>query len=314
MALDADAVSYGDAYKIHFSERDINLGLDSKRWPHLDTIPHEFGWKNGDGHLYRVIFEKKKRFLAGPIREALLRFPSASLNGLQRRQEYHVNLSESENLHTYRVFSHPECDHKTTPVRRIFLMHNGLNEVDKMGLYYQLASNLINKKPGTVCILRPFPGHLTRSPFQAFAETPLDRYLWDGSHLFRQFVRYMIETQWLLSVIVRRSQYRCPSGIDLLAESPTPSGSRLKLAPLADAMELTWFRQYKAAVKALKQARKEDQPDTPTLKHAIQKDEFEDAIRSLRKLLVSRVVSSLVKCGMLWYVKNWTAQAGVGVG
>jgi hypothetical protein len=28
---------------------------------------------------------------------------------------------------------------------------------------------------------------------------------------------------------------------------------------------------------------------------------------------VSRAVSSLVKCGMLWYAKNWTAQAGVGV-
>lgn len=29
--------------------------------------------------------------------------------------------------------------------------------------------------------------------------------------------------------------------------------------------------------------------------------------------LVSRALSSLLKCGMLWYAKNWTAQAGVGV-
>jgi len=33
----------------------------------------------------------------------------------------------------------------------------------------------------------------------------------------------------------------------------------------------------------------------------------------LAALLVSRAVSSLVKFGMLWYAKNWTAQAGVGV-
>jgi hypothetical protein len=285
MTLDADAVPYGDAYKIHFKERDITLRLDSPRWPNPKAVPREFGWKEGDDHLYRVIFEEEQRFLAGPIREALLRFPSASLNGLQRRQEYHVNLSESENLHTYRVFSHPECDPKKLRVRRIFLMHNGLNELDKMGLYYQLASKLISEDRETVCILRPFPGHLTRSPFQAFAETPLDRYLWDGSHLFRQFVRYMIETQWFLSVIVRRSQYRCPSGVDLLEESPNPSQSRLQLRPLALAMEFAWSSQYEASTEALEQARKGDQPETPTLKRQIPTRRFEDAIRSLRNVL-----------------------------
>ncbi len=29
--------------------------------------------------------------------------------------------------------------------------------------------------------------------------------------------------------------------------------------------------------------------------------------------LVSRALSSMLKCGMLWYAENWTAQAGVGV-
>ena len=29
--------------------------------------------------------------------------------------------------------------------------------------------------------------------------------------------------------------------------------------------------------------------------------------------LVSSAVSSLLKCGMLWYAENWTAQAGAGV-
>jgi hypothetical protein len=285
MTPDANAVPYGDAYKIHFNERDIMLRLDSPHWPHPNAIPREFGWKEGDGHLYRVISEEKQRFLAGPIREALLRFPSASLNGLQRRQEYHVNLSESENLHSYRVFSHPEWDPKKLRVRRIFLMHNGLNELEKMGLYYQLASNLIAERPDTVCILRPFPGHLTRSPFQALAETPLDRYLWDGSHLFRQFVRYMIETQWFLSVIVRRSQYRCPSGVDLLAENSNPLRSRLKLSPLMRAMESAWSSQYAASKEALKQASEGDQPETPKLKPEIPKARFGSAIDSLRKML-----------------------------
>lgn len=36
-------------------------------------------------------------------------------------------------------------------------------------------------------------------------------------------------------------------------------------------------------------------------------------INELRKQLVSRAVSSLLKCGMLWYAENWTAQAGAGV-
>ena len=33
----------------------------------------------------------------------------------------------------------------------------------------------------------------------------------------------------------------------------------------------------------------------------------------LDQLLVSRALSSMLKCGMLWYAENWTAQAGVGV-
>ena len=37
------------------------------------------------------------------------------------------------------------------------------------------------------------------------------------------------------------------------------------------------------------------------------------ALQSGGAELVSRVVSFLLKSGMLWYAKNWTAQAGVGV-
>jgi hypothetical protein len=38
-----------------------------------------------------------------------------------------------------------------------------------------------------------------------------------------------------------------------------------------------------------------------------------NATTSEGDLLVCRVLSSLLNCGMLWNGKNWTAQAGVGV-
>jgi hypothetical protein len=288
MSPKTDAVGYETARKIHLQERDISLGLNASSWPTLTPQLTELGWELGPGgdHLQREIVQDEQHLLAGPLRESLLRFPSASLNGLQRRQEYHVNVNESENLHTYRVLGHPQRGQ--AKVRRIFLLHNGLNEADSMGLYYQLASHLFADRPdnhSTVCIIRPFPGHLTRSPFQAFAETPLDRYLWDGSHLFRQFVRYMIETQWFLSTIVRRSQYLCSSGAHLLAENAEPAKSRLRTPILAKAMETAWAGMYHKAVAAVEEDRTNNQPDSVVPKPVLRSDHFSGAIDSLRNLL-----------------------------
>ncbi|MGH2904052.1 MAG: hypothetical protein ACRDK7_10775 [Solirubrobacteraceae bacterium] len=282
------SVDYETAHKIHLQERDVRLGLNSLGWPKLTPQLAELGWELGSGgdHLHREIVEKEPEYLAVPLSEALLRFPSASLNGLQRRQEYHVNVNESENLHTYRILSDPQRGR--AKVRRIFLLHSGLNEADSMGFYYQLASYLLAAHPddrGTVCVIRPFPGHLTRAPFQAFAETPLDRYLWDGSHLFRQFVRYMIETQWFLSTIVRRSQYLCSSGAHLLAENVNPSKSRLRTRSLADAMEEAWGGMYDKAVEAVAEDRQNDQPDAVMPRAKISNGHFRRAIDSLRDLL-----------------------------
>ncbi len=220
------------------------------------------------------------------IREAILRFPSAPIHGLHRLHEYHVNEGESENLHTYRVLSHPG-KRRGTRVRRIYLMHNGLNETQSMGLYYRLASYLIHQDDehkGTVCILRPFPGHLTRSRFAGFAETPLDHYLWDGSHLFRQFLRYMIETQWLLSAITRRSQYRCIAGLSLLSEHKIPGQSRLEDNILAAQMWKTWNAQHRASSAAVKQWH-ENQADAPGVSEKPPEESFDQAIASLRGLL-----------------------------
>lgn len=287
---------YEKAAKIQLSERDFKLGLNCERWPgEANSLPQ--GWEPGrEGQwLSRVIendcdsngeqLPDERRELAQPIKEAILRFPSAPIHGLHRLHEYHVNMGEAENFHTYRVLAHSSRT-KRTRVRRIFLMHNGLNETESMGLYYRLASYLIreDESHGTVCILRPFPGHLTRSRFSSFAETPLDHYLWDGSHLFRQFLRYMIETQWLLSVIARRSCYRCISGLNLLAQHKNPSRSRLEDDVLANSMWKAWNALYRVSKPAVDKLHASQKNATP-LGHRPPKEAFGHAITSLRSLL-----------------------------
>jgi len=278
-------VGYKGALAIQLGERDLQLNLDRARWPAKSDTPAH--WQRADRHLRRRIRETKTEIeksggpqLRGPIEERVLRFPSAPIHGLHRIHEYHLNEGESENMHTYRVLSHPRPGQTT----RVFLMHNGLNETQKMGLYYQLASHLIHqdRTRGTVCILRPFPGHLTRSRFNDFAETPLDHYLWDGSQLFRQFVRFMIETQWLLSVIARRSSYRCISGLNLLAESDDKKNSRLDDKTLAAEMQLAWERLHAASERAIEELHPK-QGDATGLNG--DPPEFLAAIRSLRQVL-----------------------------
>jgi len=276
-----NTVGYASARRIHNSERDRHLSLLDRQWPRI--IPKR--WSAGEGLLRRII---KIDDAAGPflLEESVLRFPSAPVYGFQRFHDHHVDLGASPNLHTYRVLRSGQDGVAAKPVERLFLMHTGLNERDTMGLYYQLAAKLVQAAPATACIVRPFPGHLTRFPFQAFAETPLDRYLWDGSHLFRQFLRYMIETQWFLSALVRRSSYRCASGVNLLAESSQPATSRLDPDYLATAMAEAWHRLYEASAgikrkEVLNQHRGVSQP------HAALPDDghFKSAITSLRDLL-----------------------------
>jgi pimeloyl-ACP methyl ester carboxylesterase len=283
-----DLTNYKDAVNIQVAERDFKLELDRVRWPGGFNPPQ--GWKKDSQSLYRTIVTgsdpEEENQLACPIKESILRFPSAPIHGLHRFYEYHVNdkEGESENLHTYRVLSHP--GRPATPARRIFLMHNGLNETLSMSLYYRLASQLIDQDPdGTVCLLRPFPGHLSRSRFYRFAETPLDHYLWDGSQLFRQFLRYMVETQWLLSVIARRSSYRCISGLDLLAESEDVNSGRLSNSVLAEQIEAQWTRLHGASKPAVSDAQL-DQTDAIDLKDPPDSQTpFREAVAGLRRIL-----------------------------
>jgi hypothetical protein len=277
-------VQYDDARVIRPEERDVALYLDDPEWPNSQVALKD--WVPGTGCLTRTVEDKAdedkaKKEMAQPIKETLLRFPSAPLHGWQRLHESHVNLGDSENFHTYRVFSDPDY---TGRIEHIFLMNNGLNETNTMGLYYRLASHLINAKKETACVLRPFPGHFTRFRYQAFAETPLDRYLWDGSNLFRQFLRYMIETQWFLSAIVRRSTYRSMAGADLLAEHDDPQKSRLNDEVLAYKMRLAWDSLREESVEALKVLH-DGQCEAPPVKELPEDRMFLEAIESLRTCL-----------------------------
>jgi hypothetical protein len=287
------------ARKIRPKERDYALRLDALEWPG-DVCPD--GWMRGPDHLYRYIKNCPETArdgssgedgqLATPLRESLLRFPSAPIHGVQRFHEYHNTPPTAENMHTYRILT--SC---TPPSRisRIFLFHNGLNELDRMGLYYQLASHIIashvpDSDPhteGVACVLRPFPGHLTRAPFAQFAEEPLHRYLWDGSYLFSQFLRYMIETQWFLSAAVKRSRYRSPSGAELLLEKETPEHSRLKSECLANEIQGKWEELQKASARSIKaggtpeakvQGLKAQLPEQPVFRKAL------DSLRDVLKL------------------------------
>lgn len=276
---------FEEARRIREWERDSQLELDSEQWPAAGATLN--GWVPGPGYFYRVIAEteeerNKEKQLDGPLKESILRFPSAPIHGLHRRHEFHVNRERSETFHSYRVLTDPD---QFTGAKRIFLMHNGLNETQSQDLYYRLASHLIAKEPeGTVCLLRPFPAHLTRSGFQQFAETPLDDYLWDGSILFRQFFRYMIETQWLLSVIARRSAYRCISGLNLLAEDKKPIDSRLEHEVLSETMFKAWEKLNEASKPAVESLH-EEAPDAAPQAEAPPEGAFLDAIETLRSLL-----------------------------
>jgi pimeloyl-ACP methyl ester carboxylesterase len=171
-----------------------------------------------------------------------------------------------------------------------------------MSLYYQLASHIISSHElasrtvspqtaasddltGVACVIRPFPGHLTRALYDTYTEEPLHRYLWDGSNLFCQFVRFMAETQWFLSAIVKRSRYRSPSGAELLLEKEGIDGSRLEAEPLATEIHTRWQCLYGASedarVKALARQRQphgyKDAPDDDAA--------FVQAIESLRAAL-----------------------------
>jgi pimeloyl-ACP methyl ester carboxylesterase len=138
------------------------------------------------------------------VEEHIIRFPSAPIYGINRVLEYGVVLDRRPNLHTLRLLRRPGKER----VRRLFILHNGLNEADSLRFYYRLADWIFAEHAGgepegsAACVIMPFAGHLMHKPFHGpFSQTPLSRYLSDSGELFRQFLRYMVEMRWMLSAV-----------------------------------------------------------------------------------------------------------------
>jgi hypothetical protein len=223
--------------------------------------------------LFRKVPDRGQR-----ISEAILRFPSAPLFGSQRKQDYQVRL-KPVNYHTLRLLRN-SLDLRAT--ERIFLLFNGLNETDNLDFYYDIAGLLLKNDPLAACIICPFPGHLTRYPMVGrYAEKPLDRFIRDPSDLFRQYLRFMVEMRWLLSILVPISQYPVVPGTNLLAASEEPRNGRCDAETLSYDIEDSWeaIRKSSAALLSanplIGSNRGED----------IRRDDIKQTIDALRHLL-----------------------------
>ncbi|HEY5815083.1 MAG TPA: alpha/beta hydrolase [Solirubrobacterales bacterium] len=184
--------------------------LSSDRWDRSEQAPL---------HFSRVLPVHEDAETLSYIEELILPFPSAPIYGINRKAEYDKALSHRPNMHSMRLLRRPE----TPPIHRLFILHNGLNEADSLRFYYQLADWMMRQQEaicaeeGMACLVMPFPGHLMHSSFHGpFSETPLSRYLADAGDLFRQFLRYMIGTRWLLSMVADSDAEKWMVGGDLL--------------------------------------------------------------------------------------------------
>jgi pimeloyl-ACP methyl ester carboxylesterase len=253
-----------NAGAIDLQERDYFLKLDEPRWPPADlpllrALPssetlREGQWNGGqwqaesrDGgpsrFLHRTLGHAATSSRAlSTMDEAILRFPSCPLFGTQRKQEYQFRLTPV-NQHTFRLLR-PAAQPVDAKIKRLFIVLNGLNEIDYLSFYYDLASLLL-QDDSTACLIHPFPGHLTRYPMVGrYAEKPLNRFIGDPSDLFRQYLRYMVEIQWLLSALVPISSYPVTPGISLLEASDGPQGGRCDPRVLSQAIEQAWSSIY----------------------------------------------------------------------
>lgn len=205
-------------------ERDRHLL--NKAW--LNTEGLEARWilsENGDSLSRLLLFDNPPSGKSDGIEEAhetILRFPSAPVYGTHQPRSHTYEIEDKwPNYHTMRVLTRTALS--TSGVKQVFLLHNGLNETKDIGFHYRLASWILAECEDAACIIRPLPGHLSRYPFQSsFTGLPLHDYLLDPALVFRQFLRYMLETQWLLSSIAPRNDYRVATGCDLLLYKTEP--------------------------------------------------------------------------------------------
>jgi len=194
----------------------LNTAELAKRW-----LPSE----NGNSLSRLLIFDPLpggKSDGIEEVHESIVRFPSAPVYGTHQPRSHTYEIEDRwPNYHTMRVLTRTAIP--PDGIKQVFLLHNGLNETKDIGFHYRLASWILAECESAACIIRPLPGHLTRYPFQSpFTGQPLDDYLLDPALVYRQFLRYMLETQWLLSAIAPRNDYRVATGCDLLLYKTEP--------------------------------------------------------------------------------------------
>jgi pimeloyl-ACP methyl ester carboxylesterase len=236
------------------SERDQALDLHSRDWgSKLDDAWERVG-DSDRRHFVRRIKVRDRKGKGQHLLDHIVRFPSAPIYGINRKHDYSYEFAQRPNMHTLRVLMRPGNE----PVERLFILHNGLNEADDLRFYYRLADWIFTENPSgghrgkAACVIVPFAGHLMHAPFHGpFSQTPLSRYLGDAGELFRQFLRYMVQMRWLLSVVANPGveQWRVGGGI-VSAETPDK---------LPDALGEEWEQLFEASWKLLSK-----QPQTKT--------------------------------------------------
>ena len=206
---------------IPFAERDRSLLVE---WPNMEGLGEEWVPSEDGTFLTRQveILESNAESSPPALTESVIRFPNAPVYLTHQGRHHTYEIKERwPNYHTMRVLTRDDLS--ATGASHIFLLHNGLNETRDIAFHYRLANWILAEVKDAACIIRPLPGHLNRYPFQSpFAELPLDEYLLDPATLFRQFLRYMLETRWLLSAIAPRCDYKVTTGCHLLLDQVQP--------------------------------------------------------------------------------------------
>jgi len=203
------------------------------------------------------------------------------------------------NLRTIRILQRAD---RAKPIRRLFILHNGLNERDSLRFYYRLAdwilrAHSVHSQGAAACVVMPFPGHLTHYNFHGpFSETPLARYLSDAGELFRQFLRYMVEMRWFLSAALDSDAEAWMVGGDLFPRNTVADdvqrdsdglyrASRTRLIK-AQAIQKRGIGEIKAPLKPGLQTTKGQIEDSIEIIRAALGRNSEEAMPSLRAHVV----------------------------
>jgi hypothetical protein len=233
-----------------------------------------------------LILEGKTKAKSMTLRESILRFPSAPVFETHEARQHAYKVEEQwPNYHTMRVLTRKDLS--ASGARHVFLLHNGLNETRDISFHYRLASWILKERENAACIIRPLPGHLSRYFFQSpFTEPPLGEYLQDPASLFRQFLRYMLETQWLLSILVPRYDFDVTSGCDLLLNS------KRKKRTDADKLGDEIAAQANRALTASNQRSDESDQKDQYSRERLNKLDVRVCVKTLRGILGWKAVSS----------------------